>query len=127
MTTRVLLVDDSPLLRRAMKRALSQVGIEDGDVREAGNGQEALRELSRELVDLILLDLNMPVMDGETFARIVRFDSKYDHIPIVIVSTESNKARLDRLRDMGINGYLHKPFEPEDLRGLLGDVLKQAS
>jgi two-component system, chemotaxis family, chemotaxis protein CheY len=126
MKTRVLLVDDSPLLRRSMKRALVQIGIAEENVWEAGNGQEALRAIAGNPVDLVLLDLNMPVMDGETFARVVRFEKKYDHIPIVIVSTESNKARLDRLRDMGINGYLHKPFEPEDLRGLLGDVFKKA-
>ena len=127
MKAQVLLVDDSPLMRRAMKKALNQTGVEDEDILEAGNGQEALRVLSRNHVDLILLDLNMPVMDGETFTRVVRYDNKYDCVPIVIVSTESNRGRLDRLRDMGISGYLHKPFEPEDLRGLVGDVLEKAS
>jgi len=127
MSVQVLLVDDSPLMRKAMKRALNQVGIEDDNVREAGNGQEALRVLARDPVDLILLDLNMPVMDGETFLRVVRHESKFDHVPILIVSTESNQARLDCLRGLGINGYLHKPFEPEDLRGLVGHVLEKAS
>jgi len=127
MNAQVLLVDDSPLMRRSMKKAMNQVGVDDSDILEAGNGQEALRVLSRNHVDLILLDLNMPVMDGETFLRVVRHESRFDHVPIVIVSTESNRGRLDCLRDMGISGYLHKPFEPEDLRGLVGDVLERAS
>jgi len=127
MSKPVLLVDDSPLIRRTVRRALNQIGVEDDLILEAGNGQEALRILSRNHVGLILLDLHMPVMDGETFTRVVRTEDKFNKIPIVIVSTEANQERLDRLREMGIDGYLHKPFAPEDLRDLVGDVIGKAS
>ncbi len=127
MSKPVLLVDDSPFLRRTMKRALNQIGIEDTRILEAGNGQEALDVLSRHEVSLILLDLHMPVMDGETFVRIVRCEEKFKGTAIVIVSTESNQGCLDRLREMGIEGYLHKPFAPEDIRDLVGDALGMVS
>ena len=127
MSVPVLLVDDSPLIRRTIRRALNQIGVEDELIHEAGDGREALEVLSRQPVGLILLDLHMPVMDGEKFARVVRSEQKFDDIPIVIVSTEANQERLDRLREMGINGYLHKPFAPEDLRELVDDVLGKAS
>ena len=127
MNKPVLLVDDSPFLRRTMKRALNQIGIEDTRILEAGNGQEALRVLSHHEVSLILLDLHMPVMDGETFVRVVRCEEKFKHVAIVVVSTEGNQECLNRLREMGIAGYLHKPFAPEDIRGLVGDALGTAS
>ncbi len=104
-------------------RAVIQAGLVEDNIQEVANGQEALDALQKQPSDLILLDLNMPVMDGWTFAKIAAEDAALNKIPIVVVSTESNQKRIEQLRGLGIRGFLHKPFEPEDLRGLVGVLL----
>ena len=93
MSCRVLIVDDSPILRSAIGKVVRLAGIEDDQIFEAGNGQEALDVLETVWVDLVLLDLNMPVMDGEEFAveRMKRPDIM--GIPVVVVSTEGWRWR----------------------------------
>ena len=127
MSASILIVDDSIILRKSIRKAVRQAGAAEESIFEAGNGQEALAVIAKTPIDLVLLDLNMPVMDGETFARALRMDESKNHIIIVVVSTESNQERLNRLKALGVNGYLHKPFEPEDLVGLTGGLLKKAS
>jgi len=123
MSCNVLIVDDSPILRKAIKKVVRLSGIEDDRIHEAGNGQEALDILETVWVDLVLLDLNMPVMDGEQFAQELRKRPDLNGVAVVIVSTEANKDRLARLRALGIVESLHKPFEPEDLCKLISKVL----
>ncbi len=123
MSCNVLIVDDSPILRKAIKKVVRLAGIEDDRIHEAGNGQEALDILETVWIDLVLLDLNMPVMDGEQFARELRKRPDLSGVAVVIVSTEANKERLDRLKALGVVESLHKPFEPEDLCKLISKVL----
>ncbi len=123
MNCNVLIVDDSPILRRAIKKVVKLAGLEEDRIHEAGNGQEALDILETVWIDLVLLDLNMPVMDGEQFAQELRRRPDLEGVAVVIVSTEANKDRLQRLRDLGITDSLHKPFEPEDLCRLISKVL----
>ena len=123
MNCNVLIVDDSPILRTAIRKVVRLAGIEDDRIHEAGNGQDALTVLDTVWIDLVLLDLNMPVMDGEEFARHLRAKPDLGEVAVVVVSTEANKERLQRLRDLGVVDSLHKPFEPEDLRRLVDKVL----
>lgn len=123
MSCNVLIVDDSPILRKAIKKVVRLAGIEDDRIHEAGNGQEALDILETVWIDLVLLDLNMPVMDGEQFANELRKRPDLSGVAVVIVSTEANKERLDRLKALGVVDSLHKPFEPEDLCKLISKVL----
>ena len=123
MSCTLLIVDDSPILRMAIKKTARLAGVKDEHIFEAGNGQEALDSLSEQWVDLILLDLNMPVMDGEQFVEALLQNDDIKDIPVVIVSTESNRERLARLREMGVVATLHKPFEPEDLCQLISTTL----
>jgi len=123
MNCNVLIVDDSPILRMAIRKVVRLSGIEDDRIHEAGNGREALDVLETVWIDLVLLDLNMPVMDGEQFAQELRRRPDLKDVAVVIVSTEANKDRLQRLRDLGIVDSLHKPFEPEDLCKLISKVL----
>ena len=123
MSCNVLIVDDSPILRKAIKKVVRLAGIKDDRIHEAGNGQEALDILDTVWIDLVLLDLNMPVMDGEQFAQELRRRPDLNGVAVVIVSTEVNKDRLQRLRDLGVVDSLHKPFEPEDLCKLISKVL----
>jgi two-component system chemotaxis response regulator CheY len=123
MNCNVLVVDDSPVLRAAIRKVAKLAGVEEDQIFEAGNGQEALDVLETVWIDLVLLDLNMPVMDGEEFARRVRENGDLADVSIVVVSTEANRERLDRMRALGTLEVLHKPFEPEDLRRIIGTVI----
>jgi two-component system chemotaxis response regulator CheY len=123
MNCNVLIVDDSPILRMAIRKVVRLAGVEDDRIHEAGNGREALDVLETVWVDLVLLDLNMPVMDGEQFAIELRKNPELADVAVVVVSTEGNRDRLQRMRDLGVMDTLRKPFEPEDLHRLIGKVL----
>jgi len=123
MTCNVLIVDDSAILRKAIRKVVRLAGIEDDRIHDAGNGQEALEVLETVWIDLVLLDMNMPVMDGEQFATELRKNPDLADVAIVVVSTEANKDRLDRMRELGVVDVLRKPFEPEDLHRLIPKVL----
>ena len=123
MSCNVLIVDDSPILRACIKKVVKLAGIGEDNIFEAGNGKEALEVLETVWTDLVLLDLNMPVMDGEEFAREVHKRPDLKDVAIVIVSTEGNKARLEAMKELGVVDSLHKPFEPEDLCQLISRVL----
>ena len=119
----VLVVDDSPILRTAIKKVVKLAGVPEDRIFEAGNGVEALEVLETVWIDLVLLDLNMPVMDGEQFARELRNRPDMKDVAVVVVSTEANRERLERMRELGVEHTLRKPFEPEALCRLISDVL----
>ncbi len=119
MSCNLLIVDDSPILRAAIKKVVKLAGLEEDRIFEAGNGQEALELMSTIWVDMVLLDLNMPVMNGEEFAQELRKLPELEDVAVVVVSTESNEDRLNRMRELGVVEVLHKPFEPEDLRKII--------
>ena len=127
MNCNVLIVDDSPILRTAIKKVVRLAGVPDDRIHEAGNGQEALDVLETIWVDLVLLDLNMPVMDGEQFVVELQKRDVISDVAVVVVSTESNKERLQRLRDLGVRSSLHKPLESEDLCRLITEIMGVAS
>ena len=119
MSCNLLIVDDSPILRAAIKKVVKLAGLEEDRIFEAGNGKEALELMSTIWVDMVLLDLNMPVMNGEEFAQELRKQPELEDVAVVGVSTESNEDRLNRMRELGVIEVLHKPFEPEDLRKII--------
>jgi two-component system chemotaxis response regulator CheY len=123
MTCTILVVDDSPILRRAVTKAVVLSGIDQGAIYQANNGQEALDILECIPIDLVLLDLNMPIMDGEEFAKRLHQRDDLRDVAVVVVSAEPNRERLERMKGYGIIGTLHKPFEPVDLRRLIAKVL----
>ena len=123
MKCNLLIVDDSAILRRAIRKTARLAGVDDDRIAEAGNGAEALEHLAAHAVDLILLDLNMPVMDGEQFAAELRKHPGIAPVPFAVVSTEVNRMRLDRMRELGAVAVLRKPFKPEDLCELITTVL----
>lgn len=127
MDCNVLIVDDSPILRAAIKKAVVLAGVPADKITQAGNGQEAIEQMDASPTDVVLLDLNMPVMDGETFARTLKDTGKHTGVPIIVVSTETNKDRLARMRELGAVGVLNKPFEPEELLRLLNGTVKGAT
>ncbi|HEX4773876.1 MAG TPA: response regulator [Bryobacteraceae bacterium] len=123
MAFRVLIVDDSPAMRSFVKRVLELSGFEMGACLEAGDGSEALRLLNQEWVDVILTDINMPVMNGEEFVQRVSQNDLLRNVPILVVSTDRTEDRVRRMMALGAKGYVKKPFQPEELREKLEQVL----
>ena len=115
---KVLLVDDSSTMRRIQKTQLNGMGITDTD--EAGNGEEALTKLAGAKFDVVLLDWNMPVMDGITLLKNIRQNGAYSGIKVIMCTSESEKAKVMEALQAGANNYIVKPFTPEALKEKLG-------
>ena len=118
MTLNVLIVDDSKVMRAMIRRTLSLCGLALGEIYEAGNGVEALEQLGEHWVDLALLDVNMPVMDGEELLTRIRASDEWRALAVIVVSTESSETRLARLQAHSVQ-IVHKPFTPEQLRNTI--------
>lgn len=126
MAFTVLIVDDSPAMRSFVKRVLDLSGLDMSSCHEAGNGKEALELLANEWVDVILTDINMPVMNGEEFVQSLAESDAFRSIPVIVVSTDRTEDRVKQMIALGAKGYVKKPFQPEELREELERVLEAA-
>lgn len=115
MAFNVLIVDDSPAMRKMIRRVLTLSGLELRECLDAGNGQEALDLLRANWVDIVLTDINMPVMNGEQLLREINGDSLLETIPVLVISTDRTETRLQRMMALGARDYVTKPFLPETL------------
>jgi two-component system chemotaxis response regulator CheY len=115
MALNVLIVDDSKVMRSMVLKTMKMAQIPLGDVIQAGNGQEGLDALEENWIDLVLVDINMPVMNGEEMIRRMRAAPVTADIPVVVISTEGSETRIARLKEMGA-AFVHKPFTPEEIR-----------
>lgn len=113
---RTLIVDDSSVMRKIVERALRQAGLNTMVVFEAGNGIDGLEMLKAERVDLILSDINMPSMDGLEFLRQIRAQNLAPGIPVVMITTESSEEHVKQAILAGAQGYIRKPFTPEQVK-----------
>jgi two-component system chemotaxis response regulator CheY len=113
---RALIVDDSSVMRKIVERSLRQAGIELDKVVEAGNGAEALTALRKEAVDLILCDINMPVMDGLEFVKSLGTVENAKGVPVVMITTEGSENYVVQALSAGARGYIRKPFTPEQVK-----------
>lgn len=123
MSQNILLVDDSTTIRSMVKRTIQMVGLNVGEIYEAGNGIEALAQLADHDVAVMLVDINMPTMNGIQLLTRIKQSDRLKHIPIVIASTEGSQQRIEQLMELGISGYVRKPFQPEQLRDVLTPLL----
>lgn len=119
-TGKILVVDDEPQLRRVMRAALSAHGYA---VMDARNGEEALVKLREEPADLVLLDLNMPGIDGMETCRVIRSASR---VPIVVLSVRSSHRDKVKALDVGADDYVTKPFDMEELLARIRAALRRA-
>ena len=129
MALNVLVVDDSAVMRAMIIRTLRLSRIPLGDVHEASHGGEALDALDRHWIDLALVDINMPIMNGEELIERVRARPELGGVKILVVSTEGSETRIRHVRSMGAR-FVRKPFTPEELRteilGLTGELADDA-
>jgi two-component system chemotaxis response regulator CheY len=112
---KVLIVDDSSVMRKIVERALRQAGLNITEVLEASNGAEALAEVQKGSLDIILSDINMPVMDGLEFLKSLATMECAKGVPVVMITTEGSEARVVEALSAGAKGYLRKPFTPEQV------------
>jgi two-component system chemotaxis response regulator CheY len=120
MARRDLIVDNSPTMRKMVAFTLREAGI---DLLEATDGAEALRKADGQQIDLIITDLNMPVMDGLTLIRRVRSIPATEYVPILMLTTETDTDKKLQAKSVGATGWLVKPFDPAKLPKLKSRVL----
>lgn len=116
MSYRILVVDDSPVARKVVRRALGMTGLPIGEIAEAGSGIEALAVLGASWIDLVVCDVHMPEMNGQELVETMALHESMRDIPVVIVSSDATEARRDALLRAGARDYLQKPLTPERLR-----------
>ena len=112
----VLIVDDSSVMRKIVERSLRQAGLELEKVQEAGNGAEGLAALSNGGVELVLCDINMPVMDGIEFLRQIPSVPAAKGVPVVMITTEGSESHVVQALSIGARGYIRKPFTPKQVK-----------
>jgi two-component system chemotaxis response regulator CheY len=121
---RALIVDDSSVMRKIVERSLRQAGLGIAEVFEAGNGAEALAALQKNKVDLILCDINMPVMDGLEFVKQLAGVENAKGVPVVMITTEGSEGHVVKALSAGARGYIRKPFTPEQVKEHVLPVLE---
>ncbi len=122
MKKKILVVDDELIIVKLLTNRLTANGY---DVVAAYDGEEALEAVRQEEPDLILLDISLPKMNGDEVCESLKKDAAYSSIPIIILTASSQKEKAEQLRAAGADGYIIKPFKPEellsDIRRLLGE------
>lgn len=117
----ILIVDDSASMRQLVSFAMKEAGYE---VIDAINGKDALSKLNGAKIEAVVTDLNMPEMDGIEFIKQMRSMAGYRFTPIVMLTTESQESRKQEGRQAGASGWIVKPFNPEELTGIVKKFAK---
>ena len=126
MALNVLVVDDSETVRSVLAKTLELSGIDVGELYKAANGKEALDILKDHWIDLIFSDINMPIMGGVEMIQQMQQDDVLKAIPVIVVSTEGSMTRIEQLKAQGVRAYIRKPFTPELVRAVVGDIIGPA-
>ena len=113
---RALIVDDSSVMRKIVERSLRQAGLPIAQFLEAGNGVEALVAVQENKLDLILCDINMPVMDGLEFVKRLSALDNAKGVPVVMITTEGSEGHVVQAISAGASGYIRKPFTAEQVK-----------
>ncbi len=120
MKAKVMCLDDSPTIRMLVKQNLAPQGYE---IIEAIDGQDGLDKLNPD-ISLFLVDVNMPVMNGFDFVKILKDNGDYRNKPVIFLTTESGLDKKSLGKDLGVNGWIVKPFEPESLIKIVSMLAK---
>ena len=123
MAFNVLIVDDSSSMRAVIKRTIKVSGFNVGEYLEAANGKEALKVLGNEWIDIVLTDINMPDMNGFELLTEMKKDQILNSTPVVMVTTEGSEKRMQESIELGANGYIKKPFRPEEIKRTLNNIM----
>lgn len=121
-----LIVDDSEMSRLILSRIIDFSKLPVQNILTAENGKEALSIMSKTKIDLLFLDINMPIMDGIETIENMTNDKNMQKIPIIVISSEGNKMKIEKLYNKGIRSFISKPFSPETIREAIILVLERA-
>lgn len=122
MQLNILVVDDSAVMRAMILKTLRMSGLPVGEIHQAANGQEAIDLLKENWVDLVIADINMPVMNGEEMINLMRSTPEMADIPVIVISTEGSDTRIENLQHK-TSAFIHKPFSPETIRDTVRDII----
>jgi two-component system chemotaxis response regulator CheY len=117
----ILVVEDSPTMRQLISFAIKR--IPESRIIEATDGVDALKKLSSEKIDIILADINMPIMDGLKLVSLVRGNPSYKNIPIIMITTEGAEEDKKKALAIGANAYLTKPIQTQELMKLVNSLI----
>lgn len=118
----LLIVDDSTAIRKILQRVLHTAEIPIRSIYEAGDGVEALAVLRANKVTLILSDINMPNMDGLQLLTQIRASEEWKHVPVIMITTEGSQVKVVEAAQLGANGYVRKPFTPEQIKSTIAGL-----
>ncbi len=125
MLQHIIIADDSSTARMIIKRCLEIAGAMDAHFLEAANGEEALQMAKEHPVDMIVTDLNMPVMDGRSLIRHIKSSPKLTDLPILVISSAGNEAIRDELLKKGAFAVVDKPISPATIATALESITDQ--
>ena len=125
MSYRVLIVDDSAIIRNMLKKALLRTDESISAILEATNGSEALDILRKEWVDIVFTDINMPEMTGTELIEAMHGDELLRSIPIVVITSVRSMQLKAELMQKGVKKYIRKPFRPEQLSAVIREILAE--
>ena len=120
---RIIIADDSATARMFIKRCLEIIGLSEAEFIEAEDGKAALNAAKEQLPDLLLTDLNMPIMDGETLLKWVKASPKLCELPVIIITSAGNPAKEEQLIKLGARQVINKPISPPIMMDALADFL----
>ncbi len=121
---KVLVVDDSPTMRQLIVFALKR--LREVSVTEANDGVDGLKKISSDKFDLVLTDINMPVMDGLKLVGLIRSDVNNKDVPIIVITTEGGQEDKDRAMALGANSYITKPIQANNVLTVVKELLSIA-
>ncbi len=122
MSYSIMVVDDSSIIRAAIKKTIDMTEIPVDRLVVAENGLDALEKLKETWVDIIFCDIHMPKMDGIELIETLRKTVEFKNIPFVVVSTVGSETQINELKEKGISGFIRKPFKPEDINAVMGEI-----
>jgi two-component system chemotaxis response regulator CheY len=123
MAYNILIVDDSTPMRAVIKKVVKASGFNVGQFFEAANGIEALKILNQEWLDLVLTDYNMPDMNGLELVEEMKKNEELKSIPVVMITTEGSRERVEEFMEKGVMDYIKKPFTPEQIKQKLMQII----
>lgn len=119
----VLIVDNSMIIRKMVAKTLSISDLDIGEYYFAENGRQGLEQLDANWIDIVFADINMPEMNGIEMIAQMQKQEMLSTIPVVVISTERSRQRIESLKAMGVRAYLQKPFVPEEFARVVKELL----
>jgi len=123
MSFNLLIVDDSTSMRAVIKKIITISGFQMDKCLEANNGREAMDLLSTNWIDIIISDINMPEVNGLELLDQLKKNDTLKEIPVIMITTEGSDERMQEAFSRGANGFVKKPFLPEEIKKILYDVI----